>query len=137
MTISEVANKLGQENVNWLWVDTSSASQMERMERELDSDSLKTKGGGGAFGFEVMPEYPYSEESGEGFVGTLEQLRDKGIHKSTIKEALKGIKENTQATNGKIRLNGAVVTGTPVELKRFQELDFIRASVLGATIEKY
>jgi homoserine trans-succinylase len=67
----------------------------------------------------------------------LEQLRDKGIHKNTIKEALKGIKENTQATNGKIRLNGAVVTGTPVELKRFQELDFIRASVLGATIDKY
>jgi Sigma factor regulator C-terminal/Sigma factor regulator N-terminal len=136
-TISEVANKLGKENVNWLWVDTTSASQMERMERELDSDSLKTKGGGGAFGFAVMPEYPYSEESGEGFVGMLEQLRDKGIHKGTIKEALKGIKENTQATNGKIRLNGAVVTGTPGELKRFQELDFIRASVLGATIDKY
>jgi homoserine trans-succinylase len=54
-----------------------------------------------------------------------------------VQEALKGIKENTQATNGKVRLNGAVVTGTPVELKRFQELDFIRASVLGATIDKY
>ncbi|MDQ0974034.1 hypothetical protein QFZ31_003912 [Neobacillus niacini] len=28
-----------------------------------------------------------------------------------VHEALKGIKENTQATNGKVRLNGAVVTG--------------------------
>jgi hypothetical protein len=105
---------------------------------KIDSDSLKTKGGGGAFGFEVTPEFPpYSEENGEGFISTLEQLRNKGIHKSSVIEALKGIKENTLATKGKIRLNGAVVTGTAAELKRFQKLKFIRASVLGATIDKY
>ncbi|MED1470646.1 hypothetical protein [Bacillus salipaludis] len=51
--------------------------------------------------------------------------------------ALKGINENTQSTNGNLRLNGAVVSGTPKELKRFEKLDFIRASVIGATIDKY
>ncbi|MEH7304169.1 anti sigma factor C-terminal domain-containing protein [Neobacillus drentensis] len=137
MTILELTKQLGQENVNWLWVDTTSTAQMEYMKTTLDHDSLKTKGGGGAFGLEVRSEFPYSEEIGEGFIRMLEQLRNKGIHKSSINEALKGIKENTRATKGKIRLNGAVVTGTPAELKRFQNLDFIRASVLGATIDKY
>ncbi|MEQ2529485.1 hypothetical protein EKG37_16655 [Robertmurraya yapensis] len=137
LTIAEAAEKLGQDYVNWLWVDTTTSAQMEKMEQTLDGDSVKTKGGGGAFGFEVRPEIPYSEEYGPLFIQTLEQLIENGSHRSTVKEALKGIKENTQTTNGNIRLNGAVVTGTPAELKRFQNLDFIRASVLGATIDKY
>jgi len=137
MTLSELAKKLGKENVNWLWVDTTTATQMERMERNLDKDSLKTKGGEGAFGFQFTPELPYSEENGQRFINILEELNKKGIHKSSIKGALEGIKENTQATKGKIRINGAVITGTAMELKRFQSLGFIRASVLGATIDKY
>jgi hypothetical protein len=44
MTLAEVAEQLGQENVNWLWVDTPTKAQMDRMEKELDQDSLKTKG---------------------------------------------------------------------------------------------
>lgn len=137
MTISEVTKKLGQENVDWLWVDATTSAQMKRMETTLDGDDLKTKGGGGAFGFGVSPGFPYSDDTGKWFIKELEQLEKKGIHKSLIKETLKGIKENTKETNGKIRINGAVITGTPSELKRFQKLDFIRASVLGATIDKY
>lgn len=137
MTLTEAAEKLGHDHVNWLWVDTTTVAQMEKMEQTLDGDSVKTKGGGGAFGFAVRPEVPYSEENGPLFIQTLEQLNENGSHRSTVKEALKGIKENTQTTNGNIRLNGAVVSGTPAELKRFQNLDFIRASVLGATIDKY
>src|SRR5690606_24503480 len=34
-------------------------------------------------------------------------------------------------------ISGAVISGTPQELKRFQQLDMIRASVLGVTIDKY
>ncbi|TKC14949.1 anti sigma factor C-terminal domain-containing protein [Robertmurraya kyonggiensis] len=134
MTLTEAAEKLGHDHVNWLWVDTTNVAQMEKMEQTLDSDSVKTKGGGGAFGFAVRPEVPYSEEFGPLFIQTLEQLKE---NRSTVKEALKGMKENTQATNGNIRLNGAVVSGTPAELEKFQNLDFIRASVLGATIDKY
>lgn len=36
-----------------------------------------------------------------------------------------------------IKISGAVVSGTPKELQRFVGLDIIRASVLGATIDKY
>ena len=137
MTLAEMGEKLGYKNVNWLWADTTTLAQMDRMTKELDSDSLKTKGGGGAFGFDVSEEDPYSEERGEEFIQTMEQLSKTDRHKSAIKEALKGIKENTQSSKADIRFNGAVVTGTPEELRRFQKLDFIRASVIGATIDKY
>ncbi|MGG4155846.1 anti sigma factor C-terminal domain-containing protein [Peribacillus muralis] len=137
MTVEELSKKLGYEYVNWLWVDTTTVAQMDRMAKELNSDSLKTKGGGGAFGFEVSQEYPYSKESGQGFIQTLEQLSKTDSHKSSIKEALKGVKENTQSSKGEIRINGAVVTGSAAELRRFQDLDFIRASVIGATVDKY
>ncbi|QOV10435.1 anti sigma factor C-terminal domain-containing protein [Viridibacillus arvi] len=137
MTLAEMGEQLGYENVDWLWVDTTTINQMDRMTKELDSDSLKTKGGGGAFGFGVGQDTPYTEGNGQGFIQTLEQLSKTDSHKSSIKEALKGIKENTQSSKGKIRLNGAVVTGTAEELKRFQKLDFIRATVIGATIDKY
>ena len=139
MTISEVEKRLGLDNVNWLWVDTTTVSQIERMERELDGDDLKTKGGGGAFGFDVSSGESISKENenGKWFIRTLEQLLEKGVHKDLVSEALKGINENTKSTNGNIRINGAVVTGTPMQLQRFNKLNFIRASVIGATIDKY
>ncbi|SDQ07394.1 anti sigma factor C-terminal domain-containing protein [Virgibacillus salinus] len=34
-------------------------------------------------------------------------------------------------------INGAVVSGTPKELKRFQNLELVRTSVIGVTIDKY
>lgn len=136
LTITEVSEQLGHQNVNWLWVDTTTSFTMKKMENELKEDSLKTKEGGGAFGFEVLPETPFSEENGQWFIQTLEQLSKKESHKSEVIQALKGIKENTQ-TEGKLRINGVVVTGTATELKRFKDLEIIRSSVLGATIDKY
>ncbi|MFD2046567.1 hypothetical protein ACFSTA_20110 [Ornithinibacillus salinisoli] len=35
------------------------------------------------------------------------------------------------------KIIGAIISGTPKELERFQELDIIRASVIGVTIDKY
>lgn len=137
MTLAEISKQLGYKNVNWLWIDTSTKAQMRRMEKELDYDHVKTKGGGGAFGFNINPQEPYSTQYEEFFMRTLKELKKTGVHKSLVNEALKGIEENTRSTGGQIRYNGAVVTGTAEELKRFQGLVFIRASVLGATIDKY
>lgn len=137
LSIKELQKKIGYENVNWLWVDTSYSAQMERMTKELPSDDLKTKGGGGAFGFDVNPEVPYSQDQVQHFNETLKQLYNKKIHKNEVKEAIKGIKENTNSNPSNIKFNGAVVTGTAKELKKFQHMDIIRASVLGATIDKY
>jgi hypothetical protein len=137
MTLTEVSKQLGPKNVNWLWVDTSTKAQMSRMEDELDSDDVKIKGGGGAFGFDINPQGSYSSQYEEFFMRSLKELKKIGVRKSLVNEALKGIEENTRSTEGKIQYNGAVVTGTAEELKRFQDLAFIRASVLGATIDKY
>jgi hypothetical protein len=137
MTLTDVSKQLGNENVDWLWVDTSTKAQMSRMEKELDSDHVKTKGGGGAFGFDINPKGSYSSQYEEFFMRTLKELKKIGFRKSLVNEVLKGIEENTRSTEGKIQYNGAVVTGTAEELKRFQDLTFIRASVLGATIDKY
>lgn len=45
--------------------------------------------------------------------------------------------ENTKSSNGELLISGAVLTGTPEEMERLQGLEFIRAAVLGATIDKY
>ncbi|MGP7819332.1 anti sigma factor C-terminal domain-containing protein [Niallia sp. 01092] len=137
MTIDELGSRLGYKNVNWLWADTTTSAQMERMEKELDHDSLKTKGGGGAFGIDVQSETPYSEEINQIFINKLYELDETNQHKGEVREALKGIKEATKSNSKELKYNGAVVTGTKKELQRFQKLDFIRASVLGATIDKY
>lgn len=134
---AELNEQLGRESVNWLWVDTTTAAQMNKMEKENNGHSVKTKGGGGALGFKVGEGKHYSEASSQNFFEMLEELNEKGLHQNTVKAALKGIDENTQSSNGKIRFNGAVVTGTPEELRRFQHLECIRASVLGATIDQY
>jgi len=132
MTLDQLSKTLGHENVNWLWVDTTTEAQRARMTDELDADSLKIKGGGNAFGFEVTEAYPYSADNGPGYIGALETVSKTS---SSVKKALKAIKANSK--NGELLISGAVVTGSPEELKRFRELNFIRASVLGATIDKY
>lgn len=35
------------------------------------------------------------------------------------------------------KFSGAIVSGTPKELQRFKDLKFVRASIIGATIDKY
>ncbi len=137
LTLSELNRQLGQNNVNWLWVDTTTKAQIKHMEIELDGDDLKTKAGEKAFGIDTTSEQiPYSDEDGKYFISTLDQLIKEGSHKNLVSGVLKGIKENTNETEGEILISGAVVTGSAEELKRFKNLNFIRASVLGATIDK-
>ncbi|MFS0634825.1 anti sigma factor C-terminal domain-containing protein [Mesobacillus foraminis] len=134
MTLTELSSRLGHENINWLWVDTTTSAQRSRMSEELPDDSLRVKGGGRAYGFSVNKENPYTAESGKGFLKTMEQLSKS---RTSVKAALKGIKENAVTMNGELLVSGAVVTGAAEELQRFKDLQFIRASVLGATIDQY
>lgn len=133
-TLNELNKELGHKNVNWLWVDTTTEEQRNKMSKDLEADSLKIKDGGNAFGFSVREDSPYSMENGEGYLSTMERMSKSN---SSIQKALKGIKESTQHVNGELLVSGAVVTGTAEELKRFKNLNFIRASVLGVTIDKY
>lgn len=43
----------------------------------------------------------------------------------------------TKSPMDNIMISGAIVSGTPKELQRFMDLEIVRASVIGATIDKY
>ncbi|EWG09315.1 anti sigma factor C-terminal domain-containing protein [Cytobacillus firmus] len=133
MTLDQLSKQLGNKNVNWLWVDTTSKSKKEEINK-IKGDSVKTKWGEDAFGFDVSGDLPYTTETGQVFISNMKELSNSN---STIKKALKTIRENTKNSNGELLISGAVVTGTPEELERFKELKFIRATVLGATIDRY
>ncbi|SES63415.1 Sigma factor regulator C-terminal [Oceanobacillus limi] len=50
------------------------------------------------------------------------------------------VSERSPYTNSRAKdylISGAVVSGKPSELKRFQDLDIIRASVIGVTVDEY
>ncbi|EFV75058.1 MULTISPECIES: anti sigma factor C-terminal domain-containing protein [Cytobacillus] len=133
MTLDQLSKQLGYKNVNWLWVDTTSQSKKEEINK-IEVASAKTKWGEDAFGFDVSGDLPYTTETGQVFISNMKELSNSN---STIKKALKTIRENTKNSNGELLISGAVVTGTPEELERFKELKFIRATVLGATIDRY
>ncbi|MCS0824794.1 anti-sigma factor C-terminal domain-containing protein [Cytobacillus firmus] len=51
-----------------------------------------------------------------------------------------GVSEEFPYSDSQIKntlISGAIISGTPKELKRFLDLNIIRSSVIGATIEKY
>lgn len=104
MTPSDLGKVLGYKNVDWLWVNSKTKKQMEKINgmQGSDSDSIKVLNGDNAYGFGVSEDYPYSDLPSD----------------------------NTT-------ISGAVISGTPKELERFLNLDIIRASVIGATIDKY
>lgn len=102
MAPSDLGEILGYKNVDWLWVNSKTKEQMDKIKDMQDSDSIKVVSGDNAYGFRVSEEYPYSELPSE----------------------------NT-------KVSGTVISGTPQELERFLNLDIIRASVIGATIDEY
>ncbi|WP_043933860.1 anti sigma factor C-terminal domain-containing protein [Bacillus sp. EB01] len=106
MTLSDLGEVLGYKNVDWLWVNSKTKKQMEKINgmQDADSDSIKVLNGDNAYGFVVSEEYPYSY---------------------------------SDLPNENTTISGAVISGTPQELERFLNLDIIRASVIGVTIDKY
>ncbi|TFI49059.1 hypothetical protein E4O93_04605, partial [Diaphorobacter sp. DS2] len=52
MTLDQLSKQLGYKNVNWLWVDTTSQSKKEEINK-IEVGSVKTKWGEDAFGFDV------------------------------------------------------------------------------------
>ncbi|ALZ64533.1 hypothetical protein FORC13_p048 (plasmid) [Bacillus cereus] len=73
------------------------------------------------------------------FIDTLKSPElSGGNYANKTKEVLTRLKKDNPKLNPeKVRIVGAVVTGTPDELKKYQNKEFIRASSLGATIDKY
>ncbi|GAB6438806.1 anti-sigma factor [Bacillus luti] len=137
-SISEVQNLLDKQNTEWLWLDTESDEKIDSInEQERNGEA------GGGFQRGDMYGYPYHSQndwqSPELFIDTLKSPDlSKGEYADKVKEVVTKLKkDNPELNPEKVKIIGAVVTGTPEELKKYQNKEFIKASSLGATIDKY
>lgn len=129
-SLKELEGILGSDNVNWLWVSTNPDQGYNPK-----TDSNKFLSGDAAIGFSI--DSPGFNEAGQLFLDNLIYLSKEGDHQKTIKKVLLGLNENSNPNISDIQVLGAVVTGTPQQLARFKDVDIIRASTLGATIDVY
>ncbi|CAH2465278.1 MULTISPECIES: anti sigma factor C-terminal domain-containing protein [Bacillus cereus group] len=135
-SISEVQKLLDKQNTEWLWIDTESDEEIH----SINQQELKEEGG--SFNRGNIYGYPYNSQndwqSPEFFIDTLKSPEFYGEYADKAKEILTKLKKDNPTLNPeKVKIVGAVVTGTPDELKKYQNKEFIKSSSLGATIDKY
>ena len=136
-SFSEIQNLLDSKDTEWLWIDTQSETEItekEEMERKGLLSSFQ-KGRVYGYRYNAVTNWPTPEF----FVQELEHSEiQSSVYKTQAKRILQQLrKTNPELKAEKIRIIGAVVTGTPNELKKYQDKTFIRASSLGATTKKY
>lgn len=129
-SIKELEDIMGEDNVTWLWVNTTSQNGLEK-----NSNPDQVMDGPSADGFAYWGgDYTLSAET---FLANLKELSEEGKYQSAAQKMARGISEDSFPEVSDITITGAVVTGTPEELKRFENLDMVRASTIGATIDLY
>ncbi|WP_257348718.1 anti-sigma factor [Pseudalkalibacillus decolorationis] len=131
-TLKEVQNLMGSENINWVWVKTTTKDELD----DIKSDSfLKIMDGPSADGFQVRGDD--LNQAAEMFLRNIKQLSKEGKYQSTAQEMANEINPKAFPKIDDLRISGVIVSGTPKELERFQDLEIIRASTIGATIDLY
>ncbi|MEK4745725.1 MULTISPECIES: anti sigma factor C-terminal domain-containing protein [unclassified Bacillus (in: firmicutes)] len=137
-SFSEVQKLLDKQNTEWLWVETEPDEEIQSMNQQelTGEEERETFYRGNIYG------YPYNSQndwqSPELFIDTLKSPDFYGDYADKAKKVLTRLKkDNPKLDSEKVKIVGAVVTGTPDELKKYQNKEFIRASSLGATIDKY
>jgi hypothetical protein len=132
--------------LKWYWTDTYSTADIERMNVHQDqagegnstrsntSPELATE----VYGFGEIIENPSMSE--QRFINNIEvglSIEDGKYFGEfeRIHNNLKG--ESTSLTEDKIKIIGAVVTGAATDLPLLENLEMIRASVIGVTVNQY
>ncbi|MFJ8356681.1 anti sigma factor C-terminal domain-containing protein [Bacillus paramycoides] len=137
-SFSEVQKLLDKQNTEWLWVEAELDEEIQSMnQQELKGEEERE-----SFHRGNIYGYPYNSQndwqSPEFFIDTLKSPDFSGDYADKAKKVLTRLKkDNPKLDSEKVKIVGAVVTGTPDELKQYQNKEFIRASSLGATIDKY
>ncbi|MEI5908337.1 anti sigma factor C-terminal domain-containing protein [Bacillus spongiae] len=131
-SVKEIEN-IFKDHAAWFWVDTYSQEDIE--EHNEINQLTREHGiiGDSAFGFPVDQE-PMS------FITTLERLKaDGGQYEESASEIFLNITNGNQEEliPENLDIIGVVVTGTPSELKKYQDVPIIRGAILGATTDKY
>ncbi|NRG47137.1 anti sigma factor C-terminal domain-containing protein [Bacillus sp. CRN 9] len=130
--LKEVQNLLGSENINWVWVETTTKDKLD----DIKSDSfLRIMDGPSADGFQVRGDD--FNPAAETFLRNVKQLSKEGKYQTAAQEMADGINPKSFPKVDDLRISGVVVSGTPNELEKFQDLEIIRASTIGATIDMY
>jgi Sigma factor regulator C-terminal len=135
-SLEDLEEMIGSENVEWLWVYTNEPkvpNATQGSKRILPIDN--TLGAASANGFRIS-EQNFNAQA-ESFLRNLEELSQTKNYKSEAKKMINGINNSNKPKPRDIKISGAVVTGTPKELIKFQQMNFIRASTIGATIDLY
>jgi hypothetical protein len=132
--------------LKWYWTDTYSTADIERMNVHQDqagegdstrsntSPELATE----VYGFDEIIENPSMSE--QRFIDGIEvglSIEDGKYFGEfeRIHNNLKG--ESSSLTEDKIKIIGAVVTGAATDLPLLENLEMIRASVIGVTVNQY
>lgn len=139
-TIDQV-QKIFKDQLAWYWVDTYSKKDIEDY-TNINQDDRNTRDhtiiGDGAFGFQDRDHSKAKPASS--FIRELEWLRKNGgdyqegaqqIYNAIVGDGSKEVSPQD------LKIIGVVVTGTPDQLKKFNEIPMIRGAILGATTNKY
>ncbi|MFC0561513.1 anti sigma factor C-terminal domain-containing protein [Halalkalibacter alkalisediminis] len=134
----EVQEMLNKNHTEWLWVDVEYEENIQMMQRQEERDFPSTFRSGQVYG------YPYNSltdwSNPEFFINQLrhEEIQSSSYHRDIANDLLEMLKEdNPKLIPEEVHIIGAVLTGTANELREYQSKEFIRASSLGATINKY
>lgn len=73
----------------------------------------------------------------ESFLRNIKQLSKEGKYQTAAQEMADGINSQSFPKIDDLRISGVVVSRTPSELEKFQDLEIVRASTIGATIDVY
>ena len=130
-TIQDV-QKHFSDHLAWYWVDTFSPNELSN----VDSESM-TIMGDSAIGFQHNDS---TVDPSLDFITWIEWLMENGGNEQKEAEKLYSNitgKDSATFSPSDLKIIGVVVTGTPTELKIYNNVSFIKAAILGATVDKY
>ncbi|MCY9026604.1 anti-sigma factor [Priestia megaterium] len=129
--------KIFNKNLSWYWVDTFDQSDINTYnELNKSKETSLTVSGEEAIGFQSSSQV---NSEAKIFINTLNSLKDTGTHKHAANNIIQNITHNQtkDLSPENLKIIGVVVTGTPSEIKKYNNLSFIRTASLGVTIDKY
>ncbi|MBS4204648.1 anti sigma factor C-terminal domain-containing protein [Lederbergia citrea] len=137
-TIEEV-EKVFKDDMVWLWVNAYDEEEMRKDNEVIEEHDKRghTIIGDSAFGFHYNSREPNG--GAEYFISSLEQMKKKGSNKSSAEDLINRITNNDEKklTPENLEIIGVVVTGSPKELMKYNDVPMIRAATLGVTVDKY
>lgn len=131
--------KIFNKNISWFWVDTYSESDIKNYNNFIKETGKDfTIIGDDAIGFHYINQ-PESKWGAEYFIRSLKELKQNGSYKDVADKIIQNIthsnKEKLSAEN--LEIIGVVITGTPSEIEKFNNVPFVRAASLGVTADRY